>query len=162
VAGRDRTSELQQQQHWRRVSMERNHQGKRSGVWNRLRVQAHCPPLPSILLANAQSLENRMDDVRVRIRFQWDIRDCNIFCLTETWLIPLVPDEVICPTESFSVFRADRMEESGKSKGGGVCFMTNNWCNPNDIRTPGVQHGHHYSRLHPTTRGHRHGTIGPT
>jgi len=35
----------------------------------------------------------------------------------ETWLTLLVPDQVICPTESFSVFRADRMEESGKSKG---------------------------------------------
>jgi len=27
-------------------------------------------------------------------------------------------------------------EESGKSKGGGVCFMTNNrWCNPKNIKT---------------------------
>lgn len=28
-----------------------------NGVWHRLRLQAHCPPLPSILLANVQSLE---------------------------------------------------------------------------------------------------------
>jgi len=66
------------------------------------------------------------------------------------------------------------MEESGKSKVGGVCFMTNNkWCNPKDIMlllfadpgasddllpfilsSPGVQYGHHYSHLHPTPRGH--------
>jgi len=40
---------------------------------------------------------------------------------------------VICLTEYFS---ADRTEESGKSKGGGVCFITNNkWCNPKDIKT---------------------------
>ncbi len=39
-----------------------------------------------------QSLENKMDDLRARISFQWDIRDCNILCLTETWLTPSVPD----------------------------------------------------------------------
>jgi len=44
----------------------------------------------------------------------------------ETWLTPLVLDQVIYQAESFSVFRADRTEESGKSKGGQVCFMTNN------------------------------------
>jgi len=49
--------------------------------------------------------------------------DCNIIFLTETWLTPPVPDQVIRLTESFSVFRLDRMEESGKSKGGVVCFL---------------------------------------
>jgi len=73
-----------------------------NGVWQKLRIQGHRPPLPSILLANVRSL---------------DIRDCNIFGLTETWLTPLVPDRVICPAESFYVFRVDRTEESGKSKG---------------------------------------------
>ncbi len=33
------------------------------------------PPLPSILLANVQSLVNKMDDLRARISFQRDIRD---------------------------------------------------------------------------------------
>ncbi len=40
-----------------------------------------APPLPSILLANVQSLENKMDDLRARTSFQRDIRDCNILCL---------------------------------------------------------------------------------
>lgn len=35
----------------------------------------------------------------------------NIFCLTETWLIPLVPDQVKCPTNSLSAYRTG---ESGK------------------------------------------------
>jgi len=73
-------------------------------------VQAHRPPLPSILLANVQSLENKLDDIRVRIQ------DCNIICLTETWLNPLVPDRVILSHET--------------RVNGGVCFMTNKWCNP--------------------------------
>ncbi len=67
---------------------QRKHRGKRAGIRNRLRKRAHSPPLPSILLANVQSLENKMDNLRARISFQRDIRDCNIFCLTETWLGP--------------------------------------------------------------------------
>ncbi len=66
----------------------KKHCGRRAGIRNRLRERAHSPPLPSILLANVQSLENKMDDLRARISFQWDIRDCNILCLTETWLTP--------------------------------------------------------------------------
>ncbi len=62
----------------------RKHRGRRAGIRNRLRERAHSPPLPSILLANVQSLENKMDDLRAGISFQRDIRDCNILCLTET------------------------------------------------------------------------------
>ncbi len=74
-----------------------------------------------------------MDDLRARISFQRDIRDCNIICLTETWLTPSVPDTVM-PSENFSVLRMDRAAEAGKSKGGGVCFMINKkWCDPRNI-----------------------------
>ncbi len=73
----------------------KKHRGKRAGIGNRLRKRAHSPPLPSILLANVQSLENKMDDLRARISFQRDIRDCNILCLTETWLTPTVPDTAV-------------------------------------------------------------------
>ncbi len=68
---------------------------KRTGICNRLRKRAHSPPLPSILLTNVQSLENKMDDLRARISFQRDIRDCNILCLTETWLMTSVPDTAV-------------------------------------------------------------------
>ncbi len=112
----------------------RKHRGRRAGIRNRLRKKAHCPPLPSILLANVQSLENKMDDLRARISFQRDIRDCNIFCLTETWLTPLVPDTAVTPSDNFSVLRMDRSAEAGKNKGGGVCFFINKkWCDPRNI-----------------------------
>ncbi len=71
---------------------ERKHRGRRAGIRDRLRNKAHSPPLPSILLANVQSLENKMDDLRARTSFQRDIRDCNILCLSETWLSPSVLD----------------------------------------------------------------------
>nr|XP_008286879.1 PREDICTED: uncharacterized protein LOC103362331 [Stegastes partitus] len=103
--------------------------GKRGGTRNRLRLQAHRPPLPSILLANIQSLDNKLDELRARIRYQRDTRDCNIICLTETWLTPTLLDHAIQPVEFFTVHRMDRMAESGTSRGGGVCLMTNNnWC----------------------------------
>ncbi len=75
-----------------------------------------------------------MDDLRARISFQRDIRDCNIFCLTETWLTPSVPDTAVTSSDNFSVLRMDRTAEAGKTKGGGVCFMTNHkWCDPRNI-----------------------------
>ncbi|KAK7881961.1 hypothetical protein WMY93_028135 [Mugilogobius chulae] len=109
--------------------------GKRGGVRNRLRAEALRPPLPSILLANVQSLDNKLDDLRARVRFQRDIRDCNIFCFTETWLTPSIPDHAVLPNDMFTIIRMDRTLDSGKSKGGGVCFMINNrWCNPANIK----------------------------
>ncbi len=81
----------------------KKHRRKRVGNRNRLRERAHSPPLPSILLTNVQSLENKMDDLRARISSQWDIRDCNILCLTETWLTPSVPDTAVMPSDTFSV-----------------------------------------------------------
>ncbi len=72
-----------------------------------------------------------MADLRARISFQRDIRDCNILCLTETWLTPTVPDTAVTPSDNFSVLRMDRTAEAGKNKGGGVCFMINKkWCDP--------------------------------
>ncbi len=75
--------------------------------------------LPSILLANVQSLDNKL----------CELRDCSIICLTETCMSREVPDFAMEPM-GFSVHRADRIPDlSGKSKGGGVCFTINNsWC----------------------------------
>ncbi len=112
----------------------KKHRGRRAGIRNRLRKRAHSPPLPSILLANVQSLENKMDDLRARISFQRDIRECNILCLTETWLTPMVPDTAVTPSDNFSVLRMDRTAEAGKTKGGGVCFKINRkWCDSRNI-----------------------------
>ncbi len=145
----------------------KKHRGKRAGIRNRLRKRAHSPPLPSILLANVQSLENKTDDLRARISFQRDIRDCNILCLTETWLTPTVPDTTVTPSDNFSVLRTDRTAEAGKTKGGGVCFFINKkGCDPRNISilsrsplhylppllsAPGIYIDPRVCRLHPTT-----------
>ncbi len=75
-----------------------------------------------------------MDDLRASISFQRDIRDCDILCLTETWLTTSVLDTAVMPSDKFSVLRMDRTAEAGKTKGGGVCFMINKkWCDPRNI-----------------------------
>ncbi len=139
----------------------RKHRGRRAGIRNRLRKRAHSPLLPSILLANVQSLEYNMDDLRARISFQRDIRDCNIFCLTETWLTPSIPDTAVTPSDNFSVLRMDRTAEAGKTKGGGVCFTINKkWCDPRNISILSATHSicpgsFHQSSLLPFTFHHR-------
>jgi phosphoribosyl 1,2-cyclic phosphodiesterase len=43
----------------------RRRKGFRSGLLVRIRRRAHHSPLPSILLANVQSLDNKVDEFRV-------------------------------------------------------------------------------------------------
>ncbi|XP_052332830.1 uncharacterized protein LOC127911022 [Oncorhynchus keta] len=109
--------------------------GKRSGLLVRLRRRAHRATLPSILLANVQSLDDKIDEIRARVAFQRDIRDCNVLCFTETWLTGETLSESVQPA-GFSTHRADRNKHlSGKKRGGGVCFMVNvTWCGHNNIQ----------------------------
>ncbi len=85
--------------------------------------------LPTILLANVQSL-------RTRISYQRETRDCCVICLTETWMSAMVPDSAIELTE-FSVHRLNRMKElTGNSRGGDVCFYINNsWCGERNLHS---------------------------
>ncbi len=114
----------------------RRKRGKRAGVLVRLRRRAFRPPLPTILLANVQSLDNKLCELRAQISYQRETRDCCVICLTETWMSAMVPDSAIELT-GFSVHRSDRTEElTGKSRGGGVCFYINNsWCNERNIHS---------------------------
>ncbi|KAI4885725.1 hypothetical protein NFI96_026178, partial [Prochilodus magdalenae] len=51
----------------------------------------------------------------------------------ETWLLPEIPNEAIEPA-GFSVHRADRTKDlSGQSKGGGVWFLINAWCDQRNV-----------------------------
>ena len=109
--------------------------GKRGGLLVRLRRRAHRAPLPSILLANVQSLDNKVDEIRARVAFQRDIRDCNVLCFTETWLTGETLSEAVQPA-GFSTHLADRNKYlSGKKRGGGICLMANEtWCDERNIQ----------------------------
>ncbi len=51
-----------------------------------------CNTLQSILLAIVQSLDNKPDDLRSRMAFQGDTKDCNVMVFMEIWLGPSIPD----------------------------------------------------------------------
>ena len=76
------------------------------------------PPVPSILVANVQSLDNKVDEIRERVAFQRDIRGCNILCFTETWVSRDMQLESAQPP-GFFVRRADRNKQE-REEGWGV------------------------------------------
>lgn len=76
-------------------------------------------PLPSVLLAKVQSLDNKLDDLRSRR----DIKNCNILCFTES---RLNDDTDNIELTGFSVNPQDKAATSSKTRGGGVCLFVNN------------------------------------
>ncbi|KAK2921577.1 hypothetical protein Q8A73_001062 [Channa argus] len=77
---------------------------------------AHCarPPLPSLLLANVRSLENKLDELRAKITTQREIRECCALIFTETCLSDKVPEDAI-QLQTHSVHRGDRTAPSANS-----------------------------------------------
>ena len=113
----------------------RRRRGRQSGLLVRVCRRAHRAPLPSILLANVQSLDYKVDKIRARVAIQRNISDCIILCFTETWLSRDTLSELVQPP-GFFTHRADRNKHlSGKKKGGGVCLVINElWCDHNNIQ----------------------------
>ncbi|KAK0137856.1 hypothetical protein N1851_025938 [Merluccius polli] len=103
--------------------------GRHSGTFARFRRRPYRPPLPALLLSNVRSLRHKMDELQLMIQTNKDYSDCSAICLTETWLDPSVPDQVVT-LPGFTLHRADRsFKLSRKAKGGGVCIMINErWC----------------------------------
>ena len=91
----------------------------------RIRRRSNNPPLPSILLPNVQSLDNKIDELRRRLNYQQDIKNCNILCFTESWL----NDDINIQLAGYTMYRQDRTAASGKTRCGGLCVIVNSsWC----------------------------------
>ena len=83
-----------------------------------------CKPyLPSLILGNVRSLQNKMKELGVNVKYANEIRSASLKCFTETWSSENVADSHV-NIEGFSIFHANRTNDSGKLKGGGMC--TNN------------------------------------
>ena len=96
------------------------------GCLLRICRQSNKPPLPSILLANVQSLDNKIDDLRRILNYQREIQNCNILCFTEVWLND---DTINIQLAGYTLHQQDRTAASGKPRGGGLCiFVYNRWC----------------------------------
>ncbi len=104
--------------------------GKRGGIRARLRANPTRPALPTLMLSNLRSLENKLDLIQLTRSTQHEARDCCVFVFTETWLNDNIPDSAI-QLNKLTCYRADRDKTlSGKSRGGGLCLYINKeWCN---------------------------------
>ena len=94
--------------------------GKRSGR-NRKRINYCKLPLPSIILANARSKNNKADksDALVKVHHAYK----NASAITETWLSDKIGDSHIS-IDGFNLFRADRdTNTTYKSCGGGCLWL---------------------------------------
>ncbi|XP_072374364.1 uncharacterized protein [Scyliorhinus torazame] len=101
--------------------------GKWSGLQVRLKQRGFKTPLPSILLANVQAIENKLDELNARLTSQREVRDRCVLCFRDM-AHPASPDCAIQP-ESFSIHRVGLTVSSSKAKCGGVCLLINtSWC----------------------------------
>lgn len=61
--------------------------GSRGGMRQRLKRQGHRRiPLPTVMLANVQSLRNKLDELRANVKFLKEFREACLLAFTETWL----------------------------------------------------------------------------
>ena len=111
--------------------------GRRGGVRQRLKRQGHKRiPLPTVILANVQSLRNKVDELQANVKFLAEYSSACLLAFTETWLKEhdIQSDLEI---DGFGVpYRLDRDPAvTGKSLGGGLCLYVNNsWCNTVVVR----------------------------
>lgn len=62
---------------WQRVQEEKQMLGKQRGVQTRLKANPFKPAIPSILLANVHSQDNKIDQIRPQRCEEWDINNNN-------------------------------------------------------------------------------------
>ncbi len=118
-------SRPQRRRHKRRERKQKR--SKRGGIRARLAANPHKPAIPTIVLANVRSLDNKLDYIRLLRSTQRTVKDCCVFVFMEreTWLSNSVPDCAI-QLDQLSCYRADRvLVEGGKTRGGGLCVYIN-------------------------------------
>ena len=108
--------------------LRRKRRGTCAGARRCAMRRRHRPVLPSIVMGNVRSLPNKMDKLTALTQHQREYWECSIMLFTETWLNSLTPDSHVS-LGGFNLHRADRTEESGKRKGGGLAvFVNDRWC----------------------------------
>jgi hypothetical protein len=68
------------------VKRRRKKRGRIVDCLLRIQRRSNKPPLTSILLANMQCLDNKIEELWGKLNYQWDIKNRNILCFTESWL----------------------------------------------------------------------------
>ena len=86
-------------------------------------------PLPSIIMGNLRSINNKTDELAACSPFIHEYRESYVMCFTETWLREDIDDGCV-NIDGFSLIRSDRTKDTDKQTGGGVCMYINDrWAN---------------------------------
>lgn len=99
--------------------------GKKGCIRQRVRTSMRKKRLllPSIVLANVQLLENKVDELHARVSYTREFTDACVLAFTETSLMDADMDSAV-QIDGFGV--TVRLDPSrgmmGKRQGGGVCF----------------------------------------
>ncbi|TWW74191.1 hypothetical protein D4764_14G0001920 [Takifugu flavidus] len=117
--------------HFLAQKVRRRRRGRRAGALARLRRRGSRTALPGIFLSNANSLCNKMNELKLLMRIK-DFSTSCVLCFTETWFRKETPDSALLLggfqlllLGGFQLFLA----LSGERAGGGVCFYINSdWC----------------------------------
>ncbi len=102
----------------------RRKRGKRAGVLVRLRHRPLRPPLPTILLANVQSLDNKLCELRARISYQRETRDCCIFASQEHGCLQWFQTQPSSLRGSPCTARTERKSSQGKAEVGAFVSLS--------------------------------------
>lgn len=124
--------------------------GRRGGIRRRLKRmslqdRSRLPALPTILLANAQSIRNKLDELDAWATVRPEIRNACLLCFTESWLNDSDRDEDLSLRGFGAPLRLDRSPEiTKKQRGGGVCcYINERYCNTVVVRericTPDIE-----------------------
>ena len=107
---------------WKRCERKQK-RGKRAGIHARLKANPSRPAVPSLLLSNVRSLDNKLDELHLLKETHREWKDCRVFAFTETWLQDNIPDAAV-QLEGMTAFWVDKhAATSGKSRGGGPVHL---------------------------------------
>ncbi len=89
------------------VKRHKRRRGQRGGIRQRLRCRRNSASLPGIILSNIRSLQNEIEELRVKTKVCFEYREADLLVLTETWLHSDLADSQF-EVDGFALVRADR------------------------------------------------------
>lgn len=108
--------------------------GCRCGYLARLKRAPSTPPLPSLLVANARSLCNKMDELRLDLLSSSSSVVSRVMIITETWLNHVNNPGPATELTGCSIHCSDRTKDCGTSCGGELrIYVNNSWCTNTDM-----------------------------
>ena len=102
---------------------------KRGGLRQKIRPRRFKLALPTVMYGNIRTLKNKIDELTSCTKRISEYRNACAIVLTESWLDESIPDSCVS-LDNHILVRADRsVEQTGKTRGGGICIYINNgWC----------------------------------